>query len=230
MVTTKNITWREYLVEFLTAYTFTLVMSLSFFRITSALAYIIGAIFFAFLYVMLSKRMLAFGNPVISVSMLFLRKVSLKLGIALVAFQIAAGTLAGLTLYGLVDNMTTRIGGINSFAQISFSSGLGEFLGSAFFVMGILALVALHKNNNATEGSSAFNMFFVMYASMLTGVLFGSVGFINPAVAFGLGLHFNVVYTVIPLVGALVGALIYRGIIEGKSLKPLFKANTPSSM
>lgn len=217
MVTTQQVTWREYTVEFLTAYAVVLVMVLALFRAPSSLVHIISAVFFALLFTVMRKRMITFGNPVISLAMLGLRKISPKLALALISFQLAAGALAGLTVHGMIDDIGTRLEGLAGFTKLSFSSGLGELLGAFFFVAGIMALMNMYRNNT-DDGSSIFGMFFVTYASMLTAALLGSIGFINPGVAFATGLHFNIIYTIIPLVGGILGAAFYTTVIEGRKL------------
>jgi glycerol uptake facilitator-like aquaporin len=229
MITTQHLSWREYLIEFMTAFSMSLVYGLALFRAPSSLVHIIVALAFGILFLVMRKRMIAFGNPIITVSMFALRKISIKTVLALTSFQLAAGSIAGLVLYGIVDKMPERLAGMASFAKPTFAAGSAEFIGAFLLVAGILSLISMHRGKEDSEGS-LWNMILVVYSSLLISAVIGSIGMINPAVAFAMGLHFNIVYTIVPLIAGVLGAAFFMYVIEGASLSKLYKKKLHSDI
>ncbi len=222
MISVKSVTWREYAVEFLMAYLVSLITIIALFRAPSVFVHVISATIFGILYFAFKKYVVSFGHPVINIANIAVKKVSLGLGAALLAIEFAAAALAGFTSWLIIDKIAERLKGITGFAKLSFESGLAEFIGGFILVLGISSYLA-HTKNSDTNAMIPF--IFTIYGAMIVSALFGSLGFINPNFALAVGLYSNIVYMLVPVIGGIVGALVYNIFGEGKTFAQIYKTN-----
>ena len=224
MITTESVTWREYLAEWLMTFILSFVAITALFRAPSFFVHVIIAITFGVLFILFRKKLISFGNPVIALALMATRKISVKLALAFVSIQMAAGSVAGLVVFSMTKDFATRYKGLVQFAQFSWTSAVAETLAGFLLTAGIFALMHSTKTND--ENSAVTNSIFVVYGSLLIAALLGSLGFVNPAFSFATLLFGNVVYLVAPVVGGILGAVFYMVVCEGKSLSSFYQSNS----
>ena len=223
MITTQNVTWREYLVEWLMTFILSFVAITALFRAPSFFVHVIIAITFGVLFIIFRKKLISFGNPVIAIAMMSVRKISVKLALAFISIQMAAGAMAGLVVLSMTKDFAKRYAGLVQYTQLSWISAAAEALAGFLLVAGMFTL--MNSSKNSEDNSVVVNFIFVAYGSLLIAALIGSLGFVNPAFSFATLLFGNVIYLVAPVLGGVLGALFTMFVCEGKQLSSIYKSN-----
>jgi glycerol uptake facilitator protein len=143
-------------------------------------------------------------NPAVTIAMWSIKKIAWRPAVFYIISQFAGAALTILVAYlfgiGQADP---------SAVQNSLKIAGGEAFGAMVFLFGVAAVVY----GRVTSSMSGV----VVGASLLIGVTFGAIlgvgGILNPAIAFAIG-AFNVAYVLGPIVGAVIGAQVYRLISE----------------
>ena len=219
MISTSEITWRNYAVEsfcafFLSAFYFLLLLR------AGQLTPIFMAIAIVAVTIIGKKHLLAFGNPIITVSQIALRTINWYAGLAIVSLQLCFGALAGVVIKAAYD--TSRIKGIESFTKASWTGGIAEAVGGFLLVAGILAIIHDQKSNNQSS-PIAIGVLIIGFISIIIPALMGSIGVANPAVAFALGLYGNIAYVIAPIIGGILGGIFYSVVVDEQSFRSLVK-------
>ena len=142
-------------------------------------------------------------NPAVTVGLWSVKKIAAPQAIANILAQLLAGFIAYICLQALHAPLAP--------ATDTVLSALGEVLGAFVLVWGIAAVV-FGKVQPAAAGLT-------IGGSLMLGIVvasFGSLGVLNPAVALGVG-AWNFVYFLAPLLGGILGAQLYKWIIDEKS-------------
>ncbi len=143
-------------------------------------------------------------NPAVTIGVWSIKKISSKDAVGYIFFQVFAAAVAIVLVrtLGMVIPSATAPG----FAAPFF---FAEALGAFFFTFGIAAVV-YGRVSNALSGV-------VIGGSLLLGILIasatGSLGILNPAVAFALN-AISIMYLLGPVVGAIVGFNVYRYLVK----------------
>lgn len=139
-------------------------------------------------------------NPAVTVAALSLKLLKPRDAALYIVAQALGAGVAFFLASMLFDALPQSNGNMNDFA-ILFAEALGAF----FLTFGI-GSVAFGKVPASASG-------LVIGSSLLVGIMIassaGSLGILNPAVAFALG-SFNALYLFGPIVGAVMGMWAYR--------------------
>lgn len=188
---------QKYVAEMLATFTLTLALSLSLmFAFPFATALIAALVVGVFVYT-IGPLSGAHINPAVTLGMWTIQKIETKDALLYVAAQLIGAGIA--TLFVLSMTATIPMIGAES-PQII----LGEAIGAFLLTFGVAAVAS----GKITQGSGGL----VVGGSLLIGILIASPlsgGIVNPAVAFGLGAA-SVSYTLGPLLGGALGAVMYR--------------------
>lgn len=139
-------------------------------------------------------------NPAVTVAALSLRLIKARDAAGYVIAQALGATVAFFTASLAFGAMPDGAGAVNDFSVL-----VAEILGTFFLTFGIAAVI-FNKVPHAASGLT-------IGGSLLLGVMIasgmGSLGILNPAVAFALG-EFNALYLFGPLLGGVLGMWAYR--------------------
>ena len=137
-------------------------------------------------------------NPAITIGAWSIGKISTKQA----AYYVAAQLLGGALAFVIVRMTYPGFGGVGGFNLAHF---MGEMVGTFFFAYGVASAIYGKAPHDAIG--------LVVGGSLLLGISFaaliGSVGALNPAVAFALG-TFNLVYIFAPIIGSVLGMQAYK--------------------
>jgi len=142
-------------------------------------------------------------NPAVTLGLLSIRKVTSKDAMNYIIAQVLGGVVAVLVakVFIVVSPAASAAFDLRVF--------LAEMIGAFFFVFGISSVVY----GKAKEQMSGV----VVGGSLLLGILFasfsGAAGILNPAVAVALS-AISITYIFAPIIGAIIGAQVYRLILE----------------
>lgn len=138
-------------------------------------------------------------NPAVTFGMLVMKKISVKDGVIYILLQ----ALAGIAVWGITMAMSLQLPAFRT--EFSVYSFVAEMIGMAIFAFGIMG--ALDRARGGLQTAVIIGLSLTMGAYIGGGL--GSYGIINPAIA--LGVHvWAIPYLVAPLIGSVVGMLIYR--------------------
>lgn len=144
-------------------------------------------------------------NPSVTLGLLSIKKIS-----GVDAFRYIVAQFGGAVI-AVVFAQVFLISHTIAPATFLPSVFLAELVGAFFFNLGIAAVV-YEKVDDDMSGV-------VVGGSLLFGILFaslaGAAGVLNPAVAFGLG-HVSLMYTLAPIVGAVLAYKVYTYLIASK--------------
>lgn len=144
-------------------------------------------------------------NPAVSFAMLIAKKITPKIFIFYLISQLIGAFLAYLMIKIYV------LPGQEKWLVINHStlySGVGEAIGTAFFIFGVVATQYLKPNKIITP--------IIVGLSLLTGITIShnaSYGVLNPAVAFATK-AWSWHYLLMPFLGAIIGAILAKFIFD----------------
>ena len=144
-------------------------------------------------------------NPSVTLAQFSIGKISAKDAAVYIVAQFVGALLALLLskFFGAVSPLTPEAFNFHLFAA--------EFVGATFFNFGIAAVV-LGKVEKQMSGVVVGGS---LLLGILTAVALGAAGILNPAVALTLN-SFSVVYVLGPVLGAVLGAQVYKFLAQGK--------------
>ena len=146
-------------------------------------------------------------NPSVTLGLLSVKKISIKDGAGYIVAQMF-GALCAVLLAQVFVIVRPVAGDVLAFDATMFGA---EALGTFFFTFGIASVVY----GKAKEQMSGI----IVGGSLLLGVLIasfaGSLGILNPAVAFALN-AVSITYILAPVVGSVLGFQTYKYLVEGK--------------
>lgn len=174
---------------------------------TTAVSYFIGtsvAVAAAVVYMLFGAVSGAHANPAVTFGLWAMRKIGTLRGISYIAAQLLGGLASWQLFQYLTDHTLTA-------RTIPFSTPvwLAEVVGTAVVAMAFAAVLT-HKFDALYSG-------LLIGASYFAGIIIAataSLGYINPAVALA-SRAWSSVYVLGPLVGGLVGVLIYAFLFGG---------------
>lgn len=178
---------------------------------TTAVAYFIGtsvALALGVAYMMFSGVSGGHFNPAITLGVWATKKVTQNSTIKAVAYIVAQvlGALASWQLYQYFINQKLTAQPV----KYSLPLLVAEAVGTLILALGFAAA--------ATRAFSALESALTYGFSLFVGIMVAataSAAFLNPAVALGLrNFKFNWVYTVGPLIGAVIGIGVYKFMFE----------------
>ena len=141
-------------------------------------------------------------NPAVSIALYANGKISKQEVWKYVGVQLLAGIVA-LFVSKFIHPFATPAN-----TMVVWQSVAGEFLGAFFFLFGLSAVVY----GKVSSGASGF----VAGGSLLSGLiiagLVGSLGILNPAVVFALGI-FKLSYLLASVVGGICGVWVYKKLV-----------------
>lgn len=143
-------------------------------------------------------------NPAVTIALLTIRKIEWRQAVFYIISQFAGGALAILVAYGFGIGQAEP-----TLIENSLRIGMSEMLGAIFFVFGIAAVV--YKRVDTTLSGLVIGGSLVIGGAV--AAILGRGGILNPAVAFTIG-AFNLAYVAGPIVGAIIGAQIYKFLSE----------------
>ncbi len=220
MISVSEISWRNYAIESFSAFFLAFMYFLLLLRVPGTLIHIFMSMVLVTIFIVCKKHILAFGNPVVTVAMIGLRKIHWYAGLAIVSLQLCFASLAGVLVRSAFD--VSRMGSIENFTKFSWSASAAEAIGGFLLVAGILAMVNNQKNDS-TVVTTEFSLLVVAFVSMIIPALIGSIGVVNPGSAFALGLFRNITYVISPIVGGILGGLFYSVVVDEQSFRSLLK-------
>ena len=142
-------------------------------------------------------------NPAITIALTVTGKHSVKDAIGYIIAQFLG---AGLVLFTLdLIHLAPSVR-----AATTYDMGIVELLGTFFLAFGIAA-VAWGK---VTQSASGLVVGGSLFLGIITAVAAGSLGVLNPAVAFGIGIGTNVYYILGPIAGAIIAMALYKGLVR----------------
>jgi glycerol uptake facilitator-like aquaporin len=145
-------------------------------------------------------------NPAVTIGAWSIKKINTRDAVIYIISQFIGAAVA-MAIAKSVGNYYPAFTTPNTLAV-----GFAEAIGAFFFTFGI-ASVIYAKTPHDVSG-------LVVGGSLLLGVgiavLMGSMGMLNPAVAFGTG-AINFMYVIGPIVGAVAGMRSYRWLLEERA-------------
>lgn len=142
-------------------------------------------------------------NPAVTIGLWSIKKISAKDAVTYIIVQ-ALGALLAMFVGSSFFQLNSLLG-TSGFSSMIF---LAEMLGTFFFTFGIASVVS-GKVNTTMSGV-------VVGGSLLLGVIIaslaGSLGILNPAVAYALG-SLSWTYCLAPIVGSIIGFNVYEKLV-----------------
>jgi glycerol uptake facilitator-like aquaporin len=212
---------KTYIVELVATFLFTFLLGMLIIGGAPNLAPYFAGLLLAFLVYTLSGHSQVHVNPMITLAMGSLGKMSLRDTLGYLVAQFVGAALSLLAIRGLIAGAAERIANLQSVATITMQTGIAEAIGAFFFAWGISALVS-RKESPATM---AFLAGVAMLLGIIAAAISGSLGIINPALALTLGV-FNPMYVVAPVVGGVLGVWAYAMLTGGIPKKKSIVAHT----
>jgi MIP family channel proteins len=197
---------------------------------------IVGLVHFLVLFVLvqtLGSVSGAYLNPVITVSLLILRKIRPNDAVVYILLQLAGGVAGALmTKYILIDQLANQqhVGATavnHSLLQSTFAGLIAEGLGTFFLVWTVVAVAVNPRASRDWAGLAIGGTlgFAVLIIGVLTGAALNTARWFGPALVDGRWTD-AWVYIIGPLAGGILGAITYWYLfVEG----PGVRAATPET-
>ncbi|MEI6553319.1 MAG: aquaporin [bacterium] len=202
---TNKISYNKYLAEIIGALLLVLVVALS----GSGLSVIIfAAIAYAFIVYLFGEVSGAHANPAFTIAAWTMKKIKWQDALLYICAQLIGAGIALIILKNITGFQFTNINAIDGLTIWAILKS--EIIGTAIFAMAFAA--ALH--GKATKSNVGLVLGFGLFFGLLFANMAGGVGVLNPAVAIGANL-LNWATIVGPIIGALIGAWLYRFIVLG---------------
>jgi glycerol uptake facilitator-like aquaporin len=197
---------KKYVAEALGAFGLTLVVALSLSHTFTLSTAVMAGLTLALLAYSLGPISGCHINPAVTIGAWSIKKINTRDAVIYIISQFIGAAVA-MAIAKSVGNYYPAFTTPNTLAV-----GFAEAIGAFFFTFGI-ASVIYAKTPHDVSG-------LVVGGSLLLGVgiavLMGSMGMLNPAVAFGTG-AINFMYVIGPIVGAVAGMRSYRWLLEERA-------------
>ena len=201
----NKISYNKYVAEIIGALILVLVVALS----GSGLSVIIFAgIAYAFIVYLFGDISGAHANPAFTLSALTMRKIKWQDAVLYICAQLIGAGIALIILKNIPGFTFTNINTIEGLTVWTIFKS--EVIGTAIFAMAFSAMI----HGKTTKSNVGFVAGVGLFFGLLFANMAGGVGVLNPAVAVGANL-LNWATIVGPIVGALIGAWLYRFIAVG---------------
>lgn len=197
---------KKYLTEFLGTFILTMVVIASIFTPAGMPTAFLVGITLSVLVIALGSISGAHVNPGITFGAMVVGKISKKDGVWYVIAQLLGGAAAFLVAKAFGHTMPQFD------MTFSLATILSEIVGMTIFSFGVASAVYKTRGEAATAvlvGGS------LLIGAYISGGL-KSFGVLNPAISVGVGL-WNVSYLVGPLVGGMLGMMIYKYLYSNKA-------------
>ena len=143
-------------------------------------------------------------NPAVTVGLWSVRKIKWQEAVAYIVSQFVGASLA-IILGSLLFHVSQPQPNLGVFSLAVFCA---ETLGTFFFTFGIAAVVF----EKVAHGFSGIVIGASLLFGILVAILSGSLGILNPAVAFSLH-AMNWTYLLAPLIGSVAGFNLYKWMV-----------------
>ena len=202
---TNKIAYNKYVAEIVGTLILVLVVALS----GSGLSVIIFAgIAYAFIVYLFGDISGAHANPAFTLAALTMKKIKWQDAILYICAQLIGAGIALIILKNIAGFTFTNINTIEGLT--TWSMLRAEIIGTAIFALAFSAMI----HGKTTKSNVGFIAGVGLFFGLLFANMAGGVGVLNPAVAVGANL-LNWTTIVGPIVGALIGAWLYRFIALG---------------
>ena len=202
---TNKIAYNKYVAEIIGTLMLVLVVALS----GSGLSVIIFAgIALAFIVYLFGDVSGAHFNPAFTIAAWTMKKIKWQDAILYICAQLIGAGIALMILKNIPGFTFTDI---NAIPNLTIGSIFrAEVIGTAVFALGFAAMI----HGKTTRSNVGFVVGVGLFFGLLFANMAGGVGVLNPAVAIGANL-LNWATILGPIIGALIGAWIYRFIVLG---------------
>ena len=202
---TNKIAYNKYVAEIIGTLILVLVVALS----GSQIVLIFSALAYAFIVYLFSDISDAHMNPAFTIAALTMKKIKWQDAVLYICAQLIGAGIALMILKNIPDYKFIDL--TKDMPTLALSTIFKtEVIGAAIFALGFGAMI----HGKTTRSNAGFVMGMALFFGLLFANMAGGIGLLNPAVAIGSNI-LNWATIIGPIVGAVIGAWIYRFIVLG---------------